>query len=63
MNARGGIEFDPTVARIAEDRFDIVPGTGFATHGCGKTFQFRFERCKALMANPDFSRHLAAIGS
>ncbi len=23
----------------------------------------RFERCKALMASPDFSRHLAAIGA
>jgi 4-methylaminobutanoate oxidase (formaldehyde-forming) len=32
LNARGGIECDLTVARIAEDRFYIVTGTGFATH-------------------------------
>ena len=32
LNARGGIECDLTVARIADDRFYIVTGTGFATH-------------------------------
>jgi 4-methylaminobutanoate oxidase (formaldehyde-forming) len=32
LNGRGGIECDLTVARIAEDRFYIVTGTGFATH-------------------------------
>ena len=32
LNARGGIECDLTVARIAEGRFYIVTGTGFATH-------------------------------
>ena len=32
LNARGGIECDLTVARLAEDRFYIVTGTGFATH-------------------------------
>ena len=32
LNARGGIECDLTVARIAEDRYYIVTGTGFATH-------------------------------
>jgi sarcosine dehydrogenase len=31
-NARGGIEADLTVARLAADRFYIVTGTGFATH-------------------------------
>jgi 4-methylaminobutanoate oxidase (formaldehyde-forming) len=31
-NERGGIECDLTVARLAEDRFYIVTGTGFATH-------------------------------
>ena len=29
---RGGIEADVTVARVAEDEFYIVTGTGFATH-------------------------------
>ena len=32
LNARGGIECDLTVARLAEDKFYIVTGTGFATH-------------------------------
>jgi len=32
LNPRGGIECDLTVARLAEDRFYIVTGTGFATH-------------------------------
>ena len=31
-NRRGGIECDLTVARIAQDQFYIVTGTGFATH-------------------------------
>ena len=32
LNARGGIECDLTVARLADDEFYIVTGTGFATH-------------------------------
>ncbi len=32
LNARGGIECDLTVARLAEDKFYITTGTGFATH-------------------------------
>ena len=32
LNARGGIECDLTLARIAGDEFYIVTGTGFATH-------------------------------
>lgn len=32
LNRKGGIECDLTVARLAEDRFYIVTGTGFATH-------------------------------
>ena len=32
LNRNGGIECDLTVARIAEDSFYIVTGTGFATH-------------------------------
>ena len=31
LNARGGIEADVTVARLAQDEFYIVTGTGFAT--------------------------------
>jgi len=32
LNSRGGIECDLTVARMAEDRYYIVTGTGFRTH-------------------------------
>jgi 4-methylaminobutanoate oxidase (formaldehyde-forming) len=32
LNARGGIECDVTVARLARDEFYITTGTGFATH-------------------------------
>jgi 4-methylaminobutanoate oxidase (formaldehyde-forming) len=32
LNTRGGIECDLTVARLAEDRFFLVTGTGFRTH-------------------------------
>ncbi len=35
LNGRGGIEADLTVARISEDRFYIVTGTGFRTHDLG----------------------------
>ena len=32
LNSRGGIECDLTVARLADDKFYIVTGTGFRTH-------------------------------
>jgi sarcosine dehydrogenase len=32
LNAKGGIECDLTVARVGEQEFYIVTGTGFATH-------------------------------
>jgi len=32
LNNKGGIECDLTVARVSEDEFYIVTGTGFATH-------------------------------
>lgn len=35
LNSRGGIEADLTVARLAEDHFYIVTGTGFRTHDFG----------------------------
>jgi 4-methylaminobutanoate oxidase (formaldehyde-forming) len=35
LNTRGGIEADLTVARLAEDLFYIVTGTGFRTHDFG----------------------------
>ncbi|QYK39839.1 MAG: FAD-dependent oxidoreductase [Paracoccaceae bacterium] len=35
LNTRGGIEADLTVARLSDDRFYIVTGTGFRTHDFG----------------------------
>jgi 4-methylaminobutanoate oxidase (formaldehyde-forming) len=35
LNTRGGIEADLTVARMADDLFYIVTGTGFRTHDLG----------------------------
>ncbi len=35
LNTRGGIECDLTVARLDQDRFYIVTGTGFRTHDYG----------------------------
>ena len=35
LNARGGIECDLTVARLADDHFYIVTGTGFRSHDFG----------------------------
>jgi sarcosine dehydrogenase len=32
LNTRGGIECDLTVARLSDDRFYVVTGTGFRTH-------------------------------
>ncbi len=32
LNSKGGIECDLTVARLAEDEFYLVSGTGFRTH-------------------------------
>lgn len=35
LNSRGGIEADLTVARLSEDRFYLVTGTGFRSHDYG----------------------------
>ncbi len=35
LNSRGGIECDLTLARLADDHFYIVTGTGFRTHDFG----------------------------
>lgn len=35
LNSRGGIEADLTVARLGEEQFYIVTGTGFRTHDFG----------------------------
>ncbi len=35
LNARGGIEMDVTVTRLAEDHFRVVTGTAYGTHDLG----------------------------
>lgn len=35
LNSRGGIEADVTVARLSEESFYVVTGTGFRTHDLG----------------------------
>jgi 4-methylaminobutanoate oxidase (formaldehyde-forming) len=51
LNARGGIECDLTVARIAEDRFYIVTGTGFATHDFSWIERHIPEDCQASLVD------------
>ena len=55
LNARGGIECDLTVARLAEDAFYIVTGTGFATHD----FDWIARNIPAGARRPPRRRHLA----
>ena len=44
LNARGGIECDFTVTRLAEDRFRIVTGTAFGQHDLAWLLQRRSPR-------------------
>jgi 4-methylaminobutanoate oxidase (formaldehyde-forming) len=54
LNRRGGIECDLTVTRLAEDRYYVVTGTGFATH------DFAWIRRSIL---PDLDAHLVEVTS
>ena len=49
LNARGGIECDLTVARLAEDAYYIVTGTGFATHDFAWIARHLPEACDARL--------------
>ncbi len=51
LNSRGGIECDVTVARIAEDHFYIVTGTGFATHDFAHIRRAVPDGCQALLSD------------
>lgn len=75
LNSRGGIECDLTVARLAEDRFYIVTGTGFRVHdgawirehippGCDATLEDVTERLGTLTLMGPRSRDIleAALG-
>ncbi len=51
LNPRGGIECDLTVARLAEDRFYIVTGTGFASHDFSWIERNIPEGCRASLVD------------
>ena len=51
LNPRGGIQCDLTVARLAEDRFYIVTGTGFATHDFSWIERNIPEACQASLVD------------
>ena len=59
LNARGGIECDLTVARLAEDAYYIVTGTGFATHD----FDWIAPQHPAGRRRPPHRRHLRSTPS
>jgi 4-methylaminobutanoate oxidase (formaldehyde-forming) len=49
LNTRGGIEADLTVARLAQDRFYIVTGTGFRTHDAAWVAEHLPKGCDARL--------------
>ncbi|MDH5354992.1 MAG: FAD-dependent oxidoreductase [Gammaproteobacteria bacterium] len=49
LNSRGGIECDLTVARIAEDAYYIVTGTGFRVHDAAWIRQNIPSNCDAVL--------------
>ena len=71
LNARGGIEADVTVARMAWDEFYIVTGTGFATHDFDWISRNLAENCQLVdvtsasavlsLMGPDARRVLARV--
>jgi 4-methylaminobutanoate oxidase (formaldehyde-forming) len=56
LNSRGGIECDLTVARLADDHYYIVSGTGFRTHD----FAWIAKRKRGGL-RPNWVSHLTAI--
>ncbi|MEQ9326038.1 MAG: FAD-dependent oxidoreductase [Rhodospirillales bacterium] len=51
LNSRGGIECDLTVARMADDHFYIVTGTGFRSHDAAWIGRHIPEGCKATLTD------------
>ena len=51
LNSRGGIECDLTVARLEEEHFYIVTGTGFRTHDGAWIRDHLPEGCKASLSD------------
>ena len=60
LNARGGIECDFTVTRLAEDRFRIVTGTAFGRHDLAWVRQHAPDDGSVLVE--DVTSKLACIG-
>jgi sarcosine dehydrogenase len=51
LNSRGGIECDLTVARLKEDLFYLVTGTGFRTHDASWISSHIPENCEAHLVD------------
>ncbi|MEI9983410.1 MAG: FAD-dependent oxidoreductase [Aliidongia sp.] len=51
LNRKGGIECDLTVTRLAEDRYYLVTGTGFATHDADWIRRSIPEGCDATLVD------------
>jgi 4-methylaminobutanoate oxidase (formaldehyde-forming) len=51
LNDKGGIECDLTVARVAEDEYYIVTGTGFANHDFDWIARTLPEDCRAQLSD------------
>lgn len=51
LNSRGGVECDLTVARLAEEHFYIVTGTGFRTHDFAWIHDHLPEDCGAALSD------------
>ncbi|MFC3694207.1 FAD-dependent oxidoreductase [Chenggangzhangella methanolivorans] len=61
LNARGGVECDLTVGRLAEDRFYIVTGTGFATRDFDWISKNIPEDCDAHLVDVTASRAVLSL--
>lgn len=51
LNTRGGIEADLTVARLSDDKFYIVTGTGFRTHDFAWIAEHLPKECDATLVD------------
>ena len=61
LNARGGIEADLTIGRLAEDRFYIVTGTGFATRDFDWITKAIPEDCDAHLVDVTSARAVLSL--
>ena len=61
LNRRGGIECDLTVARLSENQFYIVTGTGFATHDFDWIRRNIPDNCQAELIDITSSRAVLSL--